>query len=154
MDKNKTYLILILIILVIGVLFAYNYYDKFKDNSPSVNKSFVSKQFSGKVIQVNDGIVTVSQNAGSGSQEQIIEFTTTPETKFNKTLFIITVEQIKSGKSYQPEQKKSEGSIADLIPGVGIEKLSSKEDISATTSKATAIEINYNIYDFPKSIPK
>jgi hypothetical protein len=84
----------------------------------------------------------------NNNDAQTVRFVINSETKFINTLWS-TPSNVKPGEGFAPVETPTQGSIDDLVVGINILNLKSKENLFGT-EKATAIEINYVTYDFGK----
>jgi len=142
----KKFLLLIFLLIILVVVLSW---DKFINQSNSY-------ELSGQIIEVRDNSIIVEGVAKSSDpninrqENRTIEIKITNETIIKKNVVVITTAQINSGESFQPETQVREGVISELVIGIRVIKIESRDNLF-TKDKAVAAEINYLIYEFPAS---
>lgn len=150
MNKRTTISILILI-LAIGTGFFIIYPQfipkvrKTEKVETSNQETKFSKGMYGHILQLKDNIITI--NGTINNDKKTIEVQLTSATVINKKIYIVP-KGIKPGVTYTPEIKNTQGSIADLTPGISI-YLESKENLY-TTDKVTAVKIDIETFENQK----
>lgn len=136
--------------LAAALLFSFYLYTSFRQS-----ELIFLYQMSGRIKEVKDGSIVVSgivehfdpQDKRQGDA-RTIEFAITPQTVFKTSVTVITSAQIKGGQPFHPETKERPGKVFDLVSGMRIVSIQSKEDLFVA-EKATASEVNYASYDLP-----
>lgn len=139
---------ILLLVFLLTVLILVLSWDRF------FNQASAIYEMSGKIIEVKNGSIVVegvveSSDPNISRQEnRTIEFKIIDETILKKNAIVITVAQINSGESFQPETRIRPGAISDLAVDMRVFKIESKDNLFIET-KAVAAEINYLTYEFP-----
>ena len=105
-----------------------------------MSQTEVQTEMSGVIKEVDGSSIRVEGMVGT--ENKVVEFTIMPETVLINGSNTITEEQIKSGQNFQPKFEQIVGQVSDLVPGIIISKIRSKENL-IRTNKAIAIKIDY-----------
>ena len=142
--KKNILLLVLMLVLAAAVFYVLQHGGK---------KDF-SNQMSGQVGEVKEGALVVagvvkSSDPKSNRREtKSILVTLTPKTTFRKTTLVIPP-NLKPHQTFVPEPTTGPGAAADLVRGVAIIRLESRENLFET-NKATAVDIQYEIFGFPQ----
>lgn len=144
---NKRLIWLLASIVLLAIVFALpRISDYFK--KPQAN---VSYQMDGQIIEVRSNSIVVKGmlklSDPTIKENKTIEFVLTPETVFNKTLYIVP-KKIEPSVIFTPETKKEQGNIADLTVGKSV-SLRSKDNLF-DVNQTIALNINYEIIERQK----
>lgn len=143
---NKKILVVIAFALVAGVGFMFLSGKYFQKARYEMIGGTIKEVKNGSIVV--DGSVRSLDPKNSSQERKTIEFIITSRTILKKSTISATIDQMKSGKPFHPETKITAGNISDLIIGMGIFKIESKDNLFSA-DKATAAEINYITHDFP-----
>ena len=149
MNKKAIILSSVVIILVVGA--GYLYVPQFKSYSKKFQikeTNQLQNQMSGEVVEVKNSSIVVEGMVGRENKK--IEFIITPETVLKNGSNTITLEQIRSGKSFQPKFEQKTGKISDFVQNtnISITRIQSKENLFII-NKTTATLIDYVTFIFP-----
>ncbi len=135
---NKKIPILILVCVVLAVV-GYSFY--------RMNQNAI-RVMTGNIIGIDTGTIILEGEINQA--KRVVEFTITDNTKFRKTVRVITEEQIRSGKPYVAETREEETTMAGLMEDKSAQniKITSKENL-AKKARATATEAHYSSFDIP-----
>lgn len=138
MNRNKKWVLTLAGLLVlVAAFFVINWFY----GGDSIHKA------TAQIIEVKDGSIIVEAFIG---QNQTVEFQLTNETVLNKSIAVITEEQLKADDPFTPERRIVGGAISDLIVGKNI-VIYSKENL-VRSKKATATRIDYvGGLDYPEN---
>ena len=147
--SKKNILILVVVLVLAAAVFYSLKYRNGKTGNPTPD---FSNQISGQIKKTNGNVITISgvvkssRPGGGRSENRTIDFTITTGTIFKK-ITLTAPSNLKPGETFKPVLKEGPGSVADLIKGVAVIRLQSKEDLF-TANQATALDINYEIFGF------
>ena len=138
--KNILGLSILIIVIVGGLLAIPQFRNYLKSQLQRMSQTEVQTEMSGVIKEVDGSSIRVEGMVGT--ENKVVEFTIMPETVLINGSNTITEEQIKSGQNFQPKFEQIVGQVSDLVPGIIISKIRSKENL-IRTNKAIAIKIDY-----------
>lgn len=145
----KNTVLLASIIIIVGVTVGgFIYYKKQSVSLPPIYN------MSGRVVAVDVDSVTIKGALSNRAKvysdkgpapEQTIVFKVTPDTKYQKTLVLMTRDDKAEG-GFTSRSFTSSGTFSDLAVGIPIIAVQGKGDLSGE-SKAMAVEIKYQLLE-------
>lgn len=151
---KKSSLAALIIILAAVLVGGFIYYQKNKLDLPPIHN------MSGRVTAVGNESITVTGNLSNRASvytqegpalEEVIEFTITPNTTFQKkVVFIAKKYQVQTGTStsFTPTTFTSKGSFEDMM--VGLPVVMQSKDNLFEEKRAEAFEIKYQLTEYEK----
>jgi hypothetical protein len=147
MNKNKTVIGVIILVLAIGVgyFLARNFTNKDKEN-PKPSGDYA---FNGVIVDKTPNSIWVEGILNKKAVK--LEFVLTPQTLIKTSVVTITAEQIKSEKNFKPQTVIKTVAATELKRDLKV-AIKSNEDLSklGSSTKATASEISFYTYDVPQ----
>ncbi len=152
MDKKIIIGLIAALALVIMLLTQPRLFKKSETSNPDLTN--FSSEMTGRIIEVKGdsivvaGVVKSLDPSGIRQEDKTVEFRITPQTVLRNNAIVITLEQVKSGKTFTPKTETRPGNTSQLTVDMRITKILSQENLF-DSDRAIAIEINYATYDTP-----
>ncbi len=147
MHKKIFITIVVLVLIVLGLVFFFGkdiwsgYFVQKSSDYAAINV------MEGNITKVDGSVITVEGTVDGKTKS--VGFTITDTTILNNSANVISLDQMKSGKTFSPKTEIRKGELQDLKVGIHVSSITTRGDL-AKISQTVAVGVNYITYDLPK----